>query len=85
MTMMDTLETAHHLEEAGFTKEQAEAVTAAIKSAVSDGLATKADLEKATGDLKLAISETAYKTVQWVIGIAIASVTLAITLSKVIP
>ncbi|MCY4327281.1 MAG: hypothetical protein OXC53_06810 [Rhodobacteraceae bacterium] len=37
---------SRHLETAGFTAQQAEAVTEAVRTGVTGGVATKADLEK---------------------------------------
>ncbi len=41
----DTLATARKLEDAGLNTVQAEAVTEAIRATVTEGIATKADLE----------------------------------------
>ena len=47
----DTLATARKLQESGLDATQAEAVTEAIRAAVTQGVATKADLEKLRADL----------------------------------
>ena len=43
--------TARKLEDAGLNTVQAEAVTEAIRAAVTEGVATKADLEQLRADL----------------------------------
>ena len=47
----DTFATARKLEEAGLDTTQVEAVTEAIRAAVTQGVATKADLEQLRADL----------------------------------
>lgn len=47
----DTLATARKLQESGLDGTQAEAVTEAIRAAVTQGVATKVDLEKLRADL----------------------------------
>ena len=41
----DTLAAARSLEAAGFAQEQAEAITNAVRDAVTESVATKADLD----------------------------------------
>ena len=43
-TAFDTLKTARELEAAGVEPRQAEAITAAMRDAVTEGVATKADI-----------------------------------------
>ncbi len=47
----DTLATARKLAESGLEAAQAEAVTEAIRAAVTEGVATKSDLETLRADL----------------------------------
>jgi len=51
-TPFNTLGTMRQLEARGFTSEQAEAVTEAIRSGVTGGVATKADLAQLETELK---------------------------------
>ena len=47
----DTLATAHALKEAGFEDAQATAIVDALRQAVTEGLATKADIAEVRGDM----------------------------------
>jgi hypothetical protein len=60
MAMIDTLATARNLEKRGFTQDQAEGLTEAMKSAVLDGSATKTDLIALDGKVSL---------LTWMIGV----------------
>ena len=48
----DTMTVLRRLEARGFSSEQAEAITTAIKDGVTGGVATKADLAKLESELK---------------------------------
>ena len=48
----DTLKIAQDLKHAGFTEQQAEALTDAIKAAFTDTVATKADLQTLRGEVQ---------------------------------
>lgn len=58
MTTFDTLAAARELEEAGVNAKQAAAITATIRTAVADGVATRADLEPLATKVALAELET---------------------------
>lgn len=51
MTTFDTLTAARDLEAAGMAGPQAEAVVAAVRSAVTEGVATKSDIADVRADL----------------------------------
>ncbi|MDE0694920.1 MAG: hypothetical protein OXH76_03695 [Boseongicola sp.] len=48
----DTMTVLRRLEAKGFSSEQAEAITAAIKDGVTGGVATKADIARLETELK---------------------------------
>ncbi len=70
--MIDTLATARSLEDAGMDSRQAEAVAGAIRGAVVEGSATKADLL----DLELHLTRRMYA-----LAIAQAGATVALTVT----
>ena len=51
-TAFDTYAAAKTLREAGFDERQAEAAVTMVRDAVTEGVATKADLDKGLGALK---------------------------------
>ena len=51
-TPFDTMGVLRRLEAKGFSSEQAEAITTAIKDGVTGGVATKADLARLEAELK---------------------------------
>ena len=51
-TAFDTYAAAKTLREAGFDERQAEAAVAMVRDAVTEGVATKADLDKGLGALR---------------------------------
>ncbi len=57
ITAFDTLAAARSLEAAGFGQEQAEAITNAVRDAVTESAATKADLTEVKTELKAEIAE----------------------------
>ena len=80
ISALDTHETVKRLAAAGFTDPQAEALTAAVKSAVDvdlSNLASKADLDALRNATKADLAELAVRLIKWVIGVGIAA-TLAI-------
>ena len=52
VTDFDTLAHARRLKDAGFNERQAEAAVAMVRFAVTEGVATKADLKAAAVDLR---------------------------------
>ena len=77
----DTLAHARRLKDAGFDERQAEAAVAMVRHAVTEGVATKADIKVAVAelktdiaankaDLKAAVAElkTDIAAVKWVLG-----------------
>jgi hypothetical protein len=87
ISALDTHETGKRLTAAGFTDAQAEALAAAVKSAVDvdlSNLASKADLDalrNATkadlAELKTDLAELEVRLIKWVIGVG-AAATLAV-------
>ena len=76
ISALDTHETVKRLTAAGFTDAQAEALTAAVKSAVDvdlSNLVSKTDL----AEIKTDLAELELRLIKWVIGVGIAA-TLAI-------
>ena len=57
ITAFDTLAAARSLEAAGFAREQAEAIANAVRDAVTESAATKADLTEVKTELKAEIAE----------------------------
>ena len=70
----DTYAAAKTLREAGFDERQAEAAVAMVHNAVTEGVATKADLRAAIADLKADMLKVA-------IGLVIANVAFTATLT----
>ena len=70
----DTYAAAKTLREAGFDERQAEAAVAMVHSAVTEGVATRADLRAAIADLKADMLKVA-------IGLVIANVAFTATLT----
>ena len=68
----DTLTTARMLKAAGFESDKAEAIADAMRSAVTEGVATKADIT----DVKATIVaiQTKLAALQWIVGIQFALV-----------
>lgn len=68
----DTLTTARMLKAAGFESDKAEAIADAMRSAVTEGVATKADIT----DVKATIVAIQAKlaALQWIVGIQFALV-----------
>ena len=81
VTAFDTYAAAKTLREAGFDERQAEAAVTMVRDAMTEGVATKADLRAAVADLKADMLKVA-------IGIVIANValtaTLTVTLTKLL-
>jgi hypothetical protein len=81
ISTLDTHELVKDLKASGFTDQQAEAVTRAVRLAQEldvSNLATKADLAALRGDLDTKLSTLELRLLKWMIGVAIAAV-LAIT------
>jgi hypothetical protein len=89
---LDTHETVKSLTAAGFTDAQAEAVTAAVKSAVSidlSNLGTKTDIEAVRAEIALLRAELEAKIergkvdiIKWVVGMGFAQVAMVIALLR---
>jgi hypothetical protein len=89
---LDTHETVKSLTAAGFTDAQAEAVTAAVKSAVRidlSNLGTKTDIEAVRAEIALLRAELEAKIergkvdmIKWVVGMGFAQVAMVIALLR---
>jgi hypothetical protein len=79
--LLDTLSIARRLREAGFSQQQAEALTDAVRSAAGlpdiSHLATKDDLQIAISslrtELRVAISDAKTEILKWVVGMILGS------------
>ena len=68
---LDTLSLTKRLRAAGFTEDQAEAVTDVVREASQvdmSTLATRADLASTKADLKAEISDTKAEILKWMFG-----------------
>jgi hypothetical protein len=82
-TTFDTLAYSKTLQEAGFPKEQAEAMTTAQADALKGflsarELATKNDIKDLRFELRERLSDTKHEILKWVIGVAIGQAALLI-------
>ena len=68
MTTFDTLTAAQTLEDAGMDAKQAAAVTAAIRTAITEGLATRADI----ADLRTEMAAMETRMTRTLYGVAAA-------------
>jgi hypothetical protein len=99
ISSLDTHEIVKDLKAAGFTDEQAEAVTRAVKQAQDidlSNLATKTDLAELRHEFKLDLAElrTATKTdlaevraelIKWVVGVGSAQVAMILAVLRLFP
>ncbi|MCY3929348.1 MAG: DUF1640 domain-containing protein [Acidobacteria bacterium] len=81
----DTLAAARTLESAGMPADQAEAVVKTVTAAVTEGVATKADIAELRtdmadlrGDLRADIAAMETRLIRWAIGAALAAAGLAV-------
>jgi len=97
LTTLDTHELVKDLKAAGFTDDQAEAVTRAVKHAqdidLSD-LATKADLASITAKLdnftanyatKAELSDMRADIIKWMFGIAVGQAAMIVAILRLVP
>jgi len=59
--LIDTLATARSLEQAGMDSPQAEAVAGAIRTAVTEGAATKADLADLKAEIRAELNALTWR------------------------
>ena len=80
-TAFDTLSYARRLKEAGVDEAQAEVHAEAVRDAVTEGVATKADLKSAVADLKAEIAplkaeivslKADLRAVRWMLGLILS-------------
>lgn len=81
----DTYVAAKTLREAGFDERQAEAAVTMVRDAMTESVATKADLAIAVADLKADMLTLKTDMLKGAIGIVIANVTLTVALVKLLP
>ena len=84
----DTHEFVKELKEAGFSEQQAEAITRLQKTAINstleqarhdyelDDLATKRDLKELELKLELKIAESKAELIRWVVGVGLLQITI---------
>ncbi len=81
ISTLDTHELVKDLKASGFTDEQAEAVTRAVRLAQDldvSNLATKTDLGELRSELRSELAQVELRLIKWVIGVEVAAV-LALT------
>jgi hypothetical protein len=83
----DTLKLAQRLEAAGFPPKQAADTAQALSESLGEvsTLATKADVERATTELKLLIAETKSDILKWMFGSVVAETAVIVALLKLLP
>ncbi len=88
-TGFDTLAYARRLKAAGVDEAQAEAHAEAVRDAVTEGVATKADLDNGLAavkaDLKAAVADLKADMLKVAIGIVFANAGLTFALLKLLP
>ena len=95
ISSLDTHEIVKDLKAAGFTDEQAEAVTRAVKQAQDidlSNLATKADLAELRTELyelraatKTDLAELRADLIKWVVGVGFAQVAMILAVLRLFP
>ena len=88
ISTLDTHEVVKELKAAGFTDEQAEAVTRAVKKSQDidfSDLATKGDLAALRAELKTDSAELKAELIKWVVGIGFAQIATIIAILKLFP
>ena len=81
----DTYAAAKTLREAGFDERQAEAAVTMVRDAMTESVATRADLAAAVADLKADMLMLKADILKGAIGIVVANVTLTVALVKLLP
>ncbi len=81
----DTLAYARRLESAGVEPAQAEAHADALQAAISESVATKADLQAGLADLKTGLAELKAELTWRAVGVGAAFAGLVIAAVKLIP
>ena len=79
-TVFDTYAAAKALREAGFDEAQAEAAVTMVRDAVTEGVATKADLKTAIAELKADMLKVAVGIVLANAGVIVAAVVALVNL-----
>ena len=79
-TAFDTYAAAKALREAGFDEAQAEAAVTMVRDAVTEGVATKADLKTAIAELKADMLKVAVGIVLANAGVIVAAVVALVNL-----
>jgi hypothetical protein len=95
ISSLDTHEIVKDLKAAGFTEEQAEAVTRAVKQAQDldlSNLATKTDLAELRTEFtelraatKTDLAELRAELIKWVVGVGFAQVAMILAVLKLFP
>jgi len=88
ISSVDTHEIVKDLKNAGFTDEQAEAVTRAVKKAQDidlSNLATKTDLAELRTELRTKIAELRTELIKWVVGVGSGQVAMILAVLRLFP
>lgn len=88
ISTLDTHEVVKELKAAGFTDEQAEAVTRVVRKTQDidfSDLATKTDLTTLRAELKADMAEQKADLIKWVIGFGFAQIAAIVALIKLLP
>jgi len=83
-TTFDTLKFAERLETAGFTREQARAISDAFKEATGEELVTQSHLDLRLAELRAEIRAGQIEIIKWMAGMLIAQAALIATLVKLL-
>jgi hypothetical protein len=88
ISSLDTHEIVKDLKSAGFTDEQAEAVTRAVKKAQDidlSNLATKTDLAELRTEFRTELAEVRAELIKWVVGVGFAQVAMILAVLRLFP
>ncbi len=85
MPAFDTLKATKLLKASGFEETQAEAVVATVRDAVSDNVATKADMSELRAELKADIAELRASMYRMVLTTSLAVIGATVSLVKLLP
>ena len=81
----DTLSYARRLKEAGVDEAQAEAHAEAVRAAITEGAATKADIVRLEAKVETGLAGLKADMLKVAIGIVIANAALTVALTKPLP
>ncbi len=88
VTALDTHELVKDLKASGFTDDQAEALTRAVKKARDldlSNFATKQDLAELRAAVKADMAELRAELIKWVVGVGFAQVAMILAVLRLFP